>query len=509
MACIECQQNNPCAPEPCVQETCACPVFLEDICITTTEDMPYTGITKGKTLNEWILALDEYLQNKFTSIENFFKLKNIGLGAKVYKGISILGEKEIRSLTSEDNSVTIIENTNSIDFSVLEVTQNNFVRQLQIDNTLLPSNYTKQDICTYILSLPANQRTILETDSKWNILIGYVGDFPFYYFDGYEIIDKGKGVITTLTEDNLQFNYGGIDQVVREGNTIYNNDISITQPNFTSHYSAGGLSATNTSLGDSIRIGTTQIVQQLGNKFLGINPDSITFGKLISNNQYTIHIPNADAVSTAGMNVYFPEGKGAGNYTLAFLSDIPIIDGSETKITAGTNVTVTGIGTIPTPFVINNTAPDQVVSLTQGGATTITGTYPTFTITSTDTNTTYSAGIGLSLVGTTFSVDSLQKVITYPTDFTGTNYTVVDADNNYTIIVDNAATAVTITVPSGLTSKIGVGFIQKGTADITFVASGTTINNPIGLKSKGQYYQTFIEQEITTNVIYLLGNTKI
>ena len=105
-------------------------------------------------------------------------------------------------------------------------------------------------------------------------------------------------------------------------------------------------------------------------------------------------------------------------------------------------------------------------------------------------------------------ITNLQKVITYPADFTGTNYTLTNADNNYTIIVDNAATAVTIIVPSGLTSKIGVGFIQKGTADVTFTASGTTIQNPTGLKIKGQYYQTFIEQDGNTNVIYLLGNTK-
>ena len=103
----------------------------------------------------------------------------------------------------------------------------------------------------------------------------------------------------------------------------------------------------------------------------------------------------------------------------------------------------------------------------------------------------------------------MQKVITYPTDFTGTNYTLTNADNNYEIIVDNGATAVSITVPSGLTSKIGVGFTQKGIGDVTYVASGTTINNPTGLKIKGQYYQTFLSQELATNLFYLGGNTKI
>lgn len=42
---------------------------------------------------------------------------------------------------------------------------------------------------------------------------------------------------------------------------------------------------------------------------------------------------------------------------------------------------------------------DKIVSLTQGGATTITGTYPNFTITSTDTNTTYTAGTGVTING--------------------------------------------------------------------------------------------------------------
>ena len=107
------------------------------------------------------------------------------------------------------------------------------------------------------------------------------------------------------------------------------------------------------------------------------------------------------------------------------------------------------------------------------------------------------------------SLENLQKVITYPTDFTGTNYTLTNADNNYEIIIDNGATAVTITVPSGLTSKIGVGFTQKGSGDVTYITSGTTINNPIGLKIKGQFHQTYLSQELSTNNYFLGGSTKI
>ena len=69
---------------------------------------------------------------------------------------------------------------------------------------------------------------------------------------------------------------------------------------------------------------------------------------------------------------------------------------------ASTAVYTAGTGISVTNNVITNTAPDQTVALTQGGATTITGTYPNFTISSTDT--TYTAGGGIGLAGTTFSV---------------------------------------------------------------------------------------------------------
>lgn len=56
------------------------------------------------------------------------------------------------------------------------------------------------------------------------------------------------------------------------------------------------------------------------------------------------------------------------------------------SVTAGVVYSAgTAMSLVGTTF--NNTAPDQTVSLTQGGATTITGSYPNFTITSSDTNT--------------------------------------------------------------------------------------------------------------------------
>jgi hypothetical protein len=80
-------------------------------------------------------------------------------------------------------------------------------------------------------------------------------------------------------------------------------------------------------------------------------------------------------------------------------------------LTDGTGISVTeGAGTVT----VTNTAPDQVVSLTQGGTTTITGTYPNFTISSADAYTGTVTSVsgtgtvsGISLSGTVASSGSL------------------------------------------------------------------------------------------------------
>lgn len=108
--------------------------------------------------------------------------------------------------------------------------------------------------------------------------------------------------------------------------------------------------------------------------------------KLRINNQGAIGIGGAN-YGTSGQ-VIVSNGSG---------SAVSWSDQTDTTYSAGT-----GLNLVGTTF--NNTAPDQTVSLTGSGATSITGTYPNFTISSTDTNTTYSAGTGVSLVGTTFSI---------------------------------------------------------------------------------------------------------
>lgn len=171
-----------------------------------------------------------------------------------------------------------------------------------------------------------------------------------------------------------------------------------------------------------------------------------------------------------------------GEFTIATTDDIPILppppDGSETKINVGNRMTKTGNGTIATPFDLNSIPPTLISGVT-----------------------TVLSGDGFT---TPYKVETvnLQKAITG-------DYTILTADNNYSIKINNGATAITITVPAGLPANFFAGFTQKGTGDVTFVGSGgVTISNPIGLKMKGQGYCVGLEQIGTSNNFDLLADTK-
>ena len=75
------------------------------------------------------------------------------------------------------------------------IIQNNFVRLLVVEPVNLNGIGTvEQQLCAYILSLTVDKRTVRETDSKWNVVLGKLV---------YEIINKGKGTITQINPENL------------------------------------------------------------------------------------------------------------------------------------------------------------------------------------------------------------------------------------------------------------------------------------------------------------------
>lgn len=109
------------------------------------------------------------------------------------------------------------------------------------------------------------------------------------------------------------------------------------------------------------------------------NLGSVSFATTITDDSHNHTIANIDGLSAA------LDGKVDDSQVATNVPSNAVF--TDTTYTAGSGLSLSG-----TQF--SNSAPDQVVSLTGAGATSVTGSYPTFTITSTDTNTTYSVGDG-------------------------------------------------------------------------------------------------------------------
>lgn len=125
------------------------------------------------------------------------------------------------------------------------------------------------------------------------------------------------------------------------------------------------------------------------------------------------------------------------------------LDGSDTKITNSTTITTSGSGTIASPYKLDLLNP--------------------------------------------------QKEIT-------SDYILQAEDFNQTLFLNNSV-PITITIPtSGLPANFCVGLIHETDFDVSYTGSG--VSNPVGLKSKGEGYQQFIERKLNTSTYYLLGNTK-
>ena len=114
------------------------------------------------------------------------------------------------------------------------------------------------------------------------------------------------------------------------------------------------------------------------------------------------------------------------------------------SLTASTGISTSG--TYP-DFTITNTAPDQTVTITGSGAATVSGTYPNFEVAS--VNTTYTAGTGLVLAGTEFSVATTVVTSTYTGDVDITGELIVDSYNETFAAVTSTSNATTIDCEAG------------------------------------------------------------
>jgi hypothetical protein len=86
-----------------------------------------------------------------------------------------------------------------------------------------------------------------------------------------------------------------------------------------------------------------------------------------------------------------------------------------------------------------------------------------------------------------FNGNTIENYSAKYNDQTGTTYTLLASDNGKVVTFNNAS-AITLTVPSGLPVGFNCLVLQKGAGQVTFTTSATTINNRQSLtKTAGQY----------------------
>ncbi len=166
------------------------------------------------------------------------------------------------------------------------------------------------------------------------------------------------------------------------------------------------------------------------------------------------------------------------------------ISGNDLTISGGNTVTMpqtiytAGIGINVTGNTITNIQPDQTVSITGSGASTVTGTYPNFIVTSTDNNTIYSAGSGLNLTGTTFSNTAPDQIVTLAgigaTTVTGVypNFTVSSTDNVDDADADPTNEIQTLSLAGNTLTLSGSNNVSlSGYVDTLWKSNGTKIYN--------------------------------
>ena len=130
--CNNCNQTapTPCGQTPCQpQQDCSCPVRLNSSCVTYDGlDLSCSGIVSGLDLNATIEALDQYICDAISEINDSINLINVGTGAEVYAGIDAIGRRKIRSLITTGDLLTSVQNTDDITLGIDEDALNDFIQ---------------------------------------------------------------------------------------------------------------------------------------------------------------------------------------------------------------------------------------------------------------------------------------------------------------------------------------------------------------------------------------------
>ncbi len=329
------------------------------------------------------------------------------------------------------------------------------------------------------------------------------GTVPYTAGSGIDI--TGTTVSNTAPDQTVTLTQGGATTI---SGTYPNFTISSTDNNTT--YTAGtGIDVTGTTITNTSP-NATHTGDVTGSTALTIANNAVTTTKIADGNVTAVKLNSMSA--TNGQVLKYNGVNWA-----------PATD-ANTTYTAGTGINVTGT-------TITNTSPDQTVTLNQGGATTISGTYPNFTISSTDNNTTYTAGTGMTLTGTTFdaqtttalwnasqlqgkAISSTAPAINQILKYNGTSWALA-ADNNTTYTagtgINITGTTITNTAPDQTVTLTQGGATTISGTYPNFTVSSTDLNTgtPGGLNKTVQYNNNGVFAGDTAAMVWDNANKRL
>lgn len=246
-------------------------------------------------------------------------------------------------------------------------------------------------------------------------------------------LTEGGTVDITGTYPSFTITGTGISETLTSGNILVGNASNIAQ----SRAMSGDATITNTGVVTVDKVDNVQVVAT-----------GATTGQVLKWNG-TSWVPDTDTGADTDLSI-------AGTTSPLFLESST---GTDITIIEGNGITVGGA---PDELTITNSAPDQVVSLTEGGIVDITGTYPNFTITAAEVD------------GST--TNELQTIANTSD---GTTHTATLSNTGGSLQLAEGAGITLTTTGTGLNGIVTIASTASGTTNLT--VGGTS--SPLTLES--------------------------
>ena len=179
---------------------------------------------------------------------------------------------------------------------------------------------------------------------------------------------------TTFVDLSLSSATGDVTLTAALSATGTPTDLNFLRGDNTWAVPAGGGTVTSVNSGTGISVDNTDpdnpIINNTG-VLSNIAGTGISINNATGNSTITNTAPDQTVVLTGSGGITI-----TGTYPSFNVDSVP---GGVITVTAGTNISITGTASDP---IINNTAPDQVVTISGAGATSVAGSYPNFTVSS-------------------------------------------------------------------------------------------------------------------------------